>query len=118
MTEQNVEHSLVPGSREASNGGACQCGSQWDCWNNRCAKLSEEIYQTEHFRTLNFMATVGENDGYLTVGNLPNGAEVSFAEHSDVKNKVVLNIDEVKKLIRSLQVVVDGYPVFGGGTAR
>lgn len=117
MTE-HVEHSLIPGSRECANGGQCHCGSQWDCLNNRCAKQSEEIWQTEHFRYMNFMVALGEHEGYLGVENLFNGVEVSFMENTDTKNKVTLDIDDVKKLIQSLQVVVDGYPTFGGGPTR
>lgn len=113
MTTQ-LQHGMVPGSHERSNGPECRCGGAWNRWDDKCAKQEAA---TKAFRELEYMVSLGDNDGYLGVINNFSHAEVSFTKHEDVQNTVVLSIDDIKKLIPMLQAVVDGFPEFGGGVS-
>jgi hypothetical protein len=105
-----VAHGMIPGSHERGGGAECRCGGQWDRWNDQCLM---EAWKTRQFRDLNFSVTFGENKGYLAVENNFSSVEVSFVEHEAVKNAVTLSIEDLRKLIPALQIMVDGAEKFG-----
>lgn len=111
--EQNVPvvHGMIPGSHERGFGFVeCRCGARWDQWNDECVKASEDM---KEFRDLNFSVTFGENKGYLAVENNFSSAEFSFVSQEDVENTVTLSIEDLRKLIPTLQIMVDGAEKFG-----
>ena len=106
---ERVVHGMIPGSHERGGGAECRCGAQWDRWNDECFKRAEDM---KEFRDLNFMATFGENNDYLAIENNFSSAEVSFVSQEDVKNSVTLSIEDLRKLIPALQMIVDGAEKF------
>lgn len=105
-----VVHGMIPGSHERGFGAECRCGGQWDRWNDQCLM---EAWKTGQFRDLNFSVTFGENKGYLAVENNFSSAEFSFVSQEAVENTVTLSIEDLRKLIPALQIMVDGAEKFG-----
>jgi hypothetical protein len=104
-----VVHGMIPGSHERG-GAECRCGAPWDRWNDECVKAAADM---KEFRDLNFGVTFGDNNDYLAVENNFSSAEVSFVSQEDVKNSVTLSIEDLRKLIPVLQIIVDGAEKFG-----
>lgn len=108
--EQVVVHRMLPGSHERGHGAECVCGAAWDRWNDLCVKEAKE---TAEFRELNFTTTLGGNDGYVAIENNFSSAEFSFLKQQEVQNTVTVSIDELRKLIPVLQIIVDSAEKFG-----
>jgi hypothetical protein len=105
-----IVHGMLPGSHERGGGAECRCGSQWDRWNDVCVKQAQE---TEEFRALNFSTTVGANEDYLAVENNFSSVDFSIVEQQEVQNTVTISIEELRKLIPMLQIIVDSADKFG-----
>jgi hypothetical protein len=114
MVEQGkteVVHEMHPSSRKYGVSDVCRCGAFWDRYNQVCYTVNEA--KNAEFRDVNFSVTFGENNGYLAVENNFSSAEFSFVQLYEVQNSVTLSIEDLRKLISSLQVMVDGAEKFG-----
>lgn len=113
MVEQAVVHEMVPFSRVKGVlvGGDCRCGAHWNRYNQVCYTVGEA--EVAKFRDLNFGVTFGENNGYLAVENNFSSAEFSFVQLYETQNAVTLSIEDLRKLIPVLQIIVDGAEKFG-----
>lgn len=114
MVEQEksaVVHEMHPRSRKHGVSDVCRCGAFWDRYNQVCYTAGEA--KVAEFRDLHFGVTFGDNNGYLAVENNFSSAEFSFVQLYEVQNNVTLSIEDMRKLISALQIMVDGAETFG-----